>query len=85
MLVFLWIAGSVVAAWVAHDKGRNGPMFFLLALVASPLIGLLAAIGCRAREGMGGYGWSINRAFSKHMQVFLAIALTVFVFAWIAQ
>jgi hypothetical protein len=85
MLIIIWIIGSFVAAWVAHDKGRNGLKFFLLALLASPLIGILAAIGCRPHDlpSSSGYMWSINRSFSKPMQMFLVIAAVIFMVAWL--
>jgi hypothetical protein len=41
--VVLWIGLSLVAGVIAAHKGRSGVGFFLLALLLSPLIGLLAA------------------------------------------
>ena len=42
-ILFIWIALSILAGWIAEQKGRSGVGFFFLALVLSPLIGLIAA------------------------------------------
>ena len=42
-----WLTLSFLAGWIAEQKGRSGPGFFLLALVFSPLIGLIAASAAR--------------------------------------
>ena len=39
-----WIGLSILAGYIASQKGRSGFGFFLLALLLSPLIGVLAAI-----------------------------------------
>jgi hypothetical protein len=45
MEIFIfWFAFSIVAAVVASNKGRSGIGFFLLSLILSPLIGLVAAL-----------------------------------------
>lgn len=41
--VFFWIAFSGLAGVIAHAKGRSGAGYFFLALILSPLIGLIAA------------------------------------------
>ena len=43
-IVVLWIGLSFLAGVIASIKGRSGFGFFLLALLLSPLIGLIAAI-----------------------------------------
>jgi len=43
MIIILWLAFSVVAGVLAHNKGRSGAGFFFLALLLSPIIGILAA------------------------------------------
>jgi hypothetical protein len=44
MIVFIWIALALVVGAYGHQKGTSGGFFvaFLLSLVFSPLIGLLA-------------------------------------------
>jgi hypothetical protein len=42
--LLLWFPLSILAGAVAGNKGRSGFGFFLLALILSPLIGLLAAL-----------------------------------------
>jgi hypothetical protein len=45
MAIFiLWIALSFVAAAIAQNKGRSVGGFFLLSLLLSPVIGILAAL-----------------------------------------
>ena len=39
----LWLGLSVIAGIIASKKGRSGLGFFLLAVLLSPLIGILAA------------------------------------------
>jgi len=43
-LVLWWLGLSVLAGVLAGNKGRSGFGFFLLALVLSPLIGILGAL-----------------------------------------
>src|SRR5262245_58321951 len=42
-----WLALCAVVAWLAREKGHTGLGFFLIALVFSPLAGLLAVIAAR--------------------------------------
>ncbi len=42
--LFLWLFFSVVAGKIAEHKGRSGFGFFILALIISPLIGIIAAL-----------------------------------------
>jgi len=42
-LIF-WIAFSIIAAVIASNKGRSAAGFFFLALLLSPLIGIIAAL-----------------------------------------
>jgi len=45
MEIFIfWIALSIVAGVVASNKGRSGAGFFLLSLILSPVIGVIAAL-----------------------------------------
>jgi hypothetical protein len=46
----LWIILSAVAGIVASSRGRNGPGFFVLSLVLSPLVGLLLAALLPSRQ-----------------------------------
>lgn len=48
----LWIALSVVAGVVAHNKGRSGVGLFFLSLVLSPLVGLIVAFAISSRQRM---------------------------------
>lgn len=42
--IFLfWIIGSIVAAAIAIEKGRSGFGFFLIAVILSPLFGIICA------------------------------------------
>ena len=43
-IVFFWFVLSIIAGVIASNKGRSGFGFFLLALLLSPLIGILAAL-----------------------------------------
>lgn len=43
MIYILWIALSIAAGILAHNKGRSGMGFFMLSLVLSPLVGLISA------------------------------------------
>jgi hypothetical protein len=50
MEIFLfWLALSVVAGVVASHKGRSGFGFFMLSVVLSPVIGLIAALVAQPR------------------------------------
>jgi ribosomal protein L37AE/L43A len=42
--IVLWIGFSILASVVAANKGRSALGFFFLALLLSPLIGLIAAL-----------------------------------------
>ena len=45
MEVFIfWLGFSVIAAIIAANKGRSGFWFFVLSVVLSPLIGIIAAL-----------------------------------------
>lgn len=44
MLVLAWIALSIIAGVIANNKGRSGFGFFVLALLLSPLVGIIAAL-----------------------------------------
>lgn len=43
VFMFLWFAFSMLAGWVAEQKGRSGVGFFFLSLILTPVIGLIAA------------------------------------------
>ena len=43
-ITIVWIALCLVAGHIAAKKGRSGAGFFLLALLLSPLIGIIAAV-----------------------------------------
>jgi hypothetical protein len=40
----IWLALSILAGIIANQKGRSGIGFFLLSLVLSPLVGIIAAL-----------------------------------------
>ena len=42
--LILWVGLSFIAAIIAANKGRSGMGFFLLAILLSPLVGILAAL-----------------------------------------
>jgi hypothetical protein len=44
MVVFIWIALSVVVGIAGSARGRSGFGWFLIALIFSPLIGLIAVL-----------------------------------------
>ena len=43
-ILILWLFLSIVAGIIARNKGRSGVGFFLLSIVLSPLIGIIAAL-----------------------------------------
>ena len=43
-LAILWVFFSIVAGVIASKKGRSALGFFLLALILSPIIGVIAAL-----------------------------------------
>lgn len=45
MEIFIfWLAFSIIPAIIANNKGRSGFGFFLLSVLLSPLIGIIAAL-----------------------------------------
>jgi hypothetical protein len=38
----IWIGGAVLTGWVAVQNHRSGLMWFVIALLVSPFLGLLA-------------------------------------------
>jgi uncharacterized membrane protein YeaQ/YmgE (transglycosylase-associated protein family) len=49
-LLIGWIFFSVIAGVIASRRGRSGFGFFLLGLVFTPLIGIVAAIAVKSGE-----------------------------------
>ncbi|MCS7485661.1 hypothetical protein UA24_04015 [Marinomonas sp. BSi20414] len=43
-VVVLWIVFSILVGLLASSKGRSGFLFFFLALILSPVIGLIIAL-----------------------------------------
>jgi len=43
-IILGWIISSGLAAWIASTKGRSVIGFFLLSLMFSPLVGIIAAL-----------------------------------------
>ena len=43
-ILIFWIGFSILAAVIANNKGRSGFGYFLLSILLSPLIGLIAAL-----------------------------------------
>lgn len=54
MIIITWLAFSIIAGLIASNKGRSGFGFFLLSIVFSPLIGILAALVAEKRGPAGG-------------------------------
>ena len=46
-LIIFWFALAFIAAAIASRKGRSGFGFFLLAVILSPLIGIICALVAR--------------------------------------
>jgi tRNA(Ile2) C34 agmatinyltransferase TiaS len=46
--IVLWFMLAIVAGVIAANKGRSGFGFFLLAIVLSPLIGIIAAAAAKS-------------------------------------
>src|SRR5262245_23334717 len=42
-MALIWIALSILAGALAHNKGRSGLGFFILSLLLSTIVGLIAA------------------------------------------
>ena len=49
-LFALWIAFSIMAAYVASNKGRSGFGWFMLSLILSPLIGFIGALIAKSKD-----------------------------------
>lgn len=43
-VIFFWVLFAIVVGWLATQKGRSGIAFFLIALVFTPLLGLIAVL-----------------------------------------
>ncbi len=43
-IIIIWIVGCFIAGYIADKKGRSGGWFFLLSVLLSPLIGIVAAL-----------------------------------------
>lgn len=43
-IIIGWLAGSIIAAVIAGKKGRSAIGFLLLAMILSPVIGIIAAL-----------------------------------------
>jgi hypothetical protein len=44
LIFFIWISLSILAAYIASNKGNSGLVCFLGGIIFSPLVGLLVAI-----------------------------------------
>lgn len=42
--LFIWVLLAAGVGFIAESRGRSGPGFFLLAVVTSPLIGLIVVL-----------------------------------------
>jgi hypothetical protein len=49
-LILAWAVGAVLAGAVAFSRGRNPAGWFIIALVASPLLALIAPVAMPTRE-----------------------------------
>ncbi len=43
-VIILWLLSSVLAGAIANGKGRSGLGFFLLSVVVTPIVGIIAAL-----------------------------------------
>jgi hypothetical protein len=43
--LYLWVMWAFVSAFIAVSKGRDALLYFIITLVASPLVGLPLIIG----------------------------------------
>lgn len=50
VILAVFIFGSLLAASIAKKKGRSGGGYFLLSLLLSPLVGILAALAATPNE-----------------------------------
>jgi hypothetical protein len=48
--IIIWLGLSVIAGIVAANKGRSGFGFFLLSVLLSPLIGIIAALVAKRNQ-----------------------------------
>lgn len=46
-VIIIWIALCFVAGSIAGNKGRSGAGFFFVALILSPVVGIIAALVAR--------------------------------------
>lgn len=49
-LLVVWVCLSVLAGYIAGQKGRSGFGFFLISLLLTPLVGLIAAFACTTEQ-----------------------------------
>ena len=49
-LLFTWLVFSMLAGWIASNKGRSYLEFFLLSALLSPLVGIIAALCAKSAE-----------------------------------
>ncbi|HSF06925.1 MAG TPA: hypothetical protein VLG10_14155 [Methylomirabilota bacterium] len=40
--IVIWVGGAILTGWAAVQNNRSGAMWFVIALVLSPLLALLA-------------------------------------------
>jgi hypothetical protein len=44
-VLWLYLSGAILTAWLAAAKGRNGVVWFFIALFVSPVLSLIALAG----------------------------------------
>ena len=52
LFVIGWLIFSVLAGYIAHQRGRSPILFFLVSIILSPLIGIIAAIMVKRGNGV---------------------------------
>jgi ABC-type transport system involved in cytochrome c biogenesis permease subunit len=50
LIIVLWLAFSVITAYVASERGRSVAGIFFLSVILSPLVGFLTVVALPARE-----------------------------------
>lgn len=62
LFVVGWLIFSGVAAYIAHQRGRSPILFFFIAIILSPLVGIIAALMVRRGNGVE----SVDSVVDRH-------------------
>ncbi len=52
IFVIGWLIFSLVAGYIAHQRGRSPILIFIVSILLSPLIGIIAAIMVKRGNGV---------------------------------